>query len=75
MPVLKIYEDDSRDELVAVFSGFPWEWDYKKKTLTVWKTKTDGIQYRCESMDYNEIVYRAYKSIRPTEKKEEGMFW
>ena len=74
MPVLKIYENDSREDLIAVYSGFPWEYDYRTKILTVWTTKTDGIQYKCEDMDYNDFVYRAYQSILPEENKEDVGF-
>ena len=68
--LIKIYEDDSRVNLIAVYSGFPWYWDCRNKILSINTTQTDAIQYKCEEINFYGQVCHAFQFVKLPEEND-----
>ena len=70
MPVLVIYERDTDEEPLVVYSGATWVYQVKSKKLTVWMQDVQ-FDYPCEKMDnkIGEKIFMAYCEIVPPEEQ------
>ena len=77
MPVLEIFEKDTDEESIVVYSGATWVYQSKNKHLTVWIQDVQ-FDYPCEKLAHNEngTIFLAYSEIVPPEENpEEVMNW
>lgn len=77
MPVLEIFEKDTDEKSIVVYSGATWVYQPKIQHLTVWIQDVQ-FDYPCEKLSHNEngTIFLAYGEIvSPEENLEEVMNW